>query len=117
MDLDAINQRDNIRYSAGIVPIESDAHQYASSDHLASAEYSPGFYSYLLDRVIAADFYEQFDQGNLLAGEAPMRYRRTVLEPGGSMSGNDLIKNFLGRPWKMTAFRKWLEQEFAPATQ
>jgi thimet oligopeptidase len=117
MDLDAINQRDNIRYSAGSVPIESDAHQYASSDHLASAEYSPGFYSYLLDRVIAADFYEQFDQGNLLAGDAPMRYRRTVLEPGGWMSGNDLIRNFLGRPWKMTAFRRWLEEEFAPATQ
>jgi len=51
----------------------------------------------------------------LLAGEAPMRYRRTVLEPGGSMSANDLVKNFLGRPQNMTAFKRWLEEEFESA--
>jgi thimet oligopeptidase len=41
-----------------------------------------------------------------------MRYRRVVLEPGGSMSANDLVKNFLGRPQNMTAFQKWMGEEF-----
>jgi len=35
-----------------------------------------------------------------------------VLEPGGSMSANDLVKNFLGRPQNMTAFRHWMGEEF-----
>jgi thimet oligopeptidase len=47
-----------------------------------------------------------------LAGDAPMKYRRVVLEPGGSMSANDLVKNFLGRPQNMTAFKHWLGEEF-----
>jgi thimet oligopeptidase len=64
------------------------------------------------DKVIAEDFFQQFNQQNLLAGEAPMRYRRTVLEPGGSMSANDLVKNFLGRPQNMGAFQHWLGEEF-----
>jgi thimet oligopeptidase len=69
------------------------------------------------DKVIAEDFFRQFDQKNLLAGDAPMRYRRTVLEPGGSMSANDLVKNFLGRPQNTTAFQQWMGQEFEPAPQ
>ena len=56
------------------------------------------------DKVIAEDFYPQFDHKNLSPGDTPMRYRRKVLEPGGSMSANDLVKNFLGRPQNMTAF-------------
>ena len=41
-----------------------------------------------------------------------MRYRHSVLQPGGSVSANDLVKNFLGRPQKMDAFQKWLGEEF-----
>jgi len=42
-----------------------------------------------------------------------MRYRRVVLEPGGSVSANDLVKNFLGRPQNMTALQRWMGKEFA----
>jgi thimet oligopeptidase len=41
-----------------------------------------------------------------------MRYRRQVLEPGGSMSANDLVKNFLGRPQNIEAFKRWVGEEF-----
>jgi thimet oligopeptidase len=41
-----------------------------------------------------------------------MRYRHTVLEPGGSMSANDLVRNFLGREQNMKAFQKWMGEEF-----
>ena len=77
---------------------------YASFDHLAG--YSSAYYTYMCDKVISEDFYGQFDKQNLLAGEAPMRYRRVVLEPGGSMSANDLVKNFLGRPQNMEALQQ-----------
>ena len=86
-------------------------HMYASFGHLAG--YSSAYYTYLWDKVIAEDFFMQFDHDNLLAGPAPMRYRRVVLEPGGSVSANVLVRDFLGRPQNMDAFQKWMGEEFA----
>ena len=87
-----------------------DTHMYASFGHLGG--YSSAYYTYMWDKVIAEDFFSQFDQANLLEGPAPGRYRRLVLEPGGSMSANDLVKNFLGRPQNMAALQKWMGEEF-----
>jgi len=91
-------------------------HFYAAFGHLGG--YSSAYYTYLWDKVIAEDFFDQFDHSNLLAGAAPMRYRRTVLEPGGSMSANDLVRSFLGREQNMDALQKWMGEEFegAPST-
>ncbi len=108
-DMDAIAPQNLARYTL-FKAVPSDAHFYASFDHLAG--YSSAYYTYMWDKVISEDFYGQFDKQNLLAGEAPMRYRRVVLEPGGTMSANDLVKNFLGRPQNMEVFQKWMGQEF-----
>ncbi|HEY6464915.1 MAG TPA: M3 family metallopeptidase, partial [Candidatus Acidoferrales bacterium] len=97
-----------------VIPESGDF--YCSFDHLTN--YSSAYYTYMWDLVIAEDFFQQFDQKDLLAGPTPMRYRHVVLEPGGSESANDLVKNFLGRPQNMTAIQKWMEEEFtsgAPA--
>jgi thimet oligopeptidase len=85
-------------------------HDFASFGHLGG--YSSAYYTYLWDKVIAEDFFQQFDHSNLLAGPAPMRYRRAVLEPGGSVSANDLVKNFLGRRQNIQAFQLWMGEEF-----
>ena len=114
VDLDALTL-DDLRHYSLFAPIAADAYMYASFTHLA--EYSSMVYVYLWDLVIAEDFFQQFDQNNLLAGDTPMRYRRVVLEPGGSMSANDLVKNFLGRPQNMTAFQKWMGEEFESPPQ
>jgi thimet oligopeptidase len=116
IDLDAISL-DAIRHYTLFTPIEADAHVYASFNHLGLAGYASAYYTYMWDKVIAEDFFQQFDHKNLLAGDTPMRYRRQVLEPGGSMSANDLVKNFLGRPQNMTAFQKWLGEEFEDAPE
>jgi thimet oligopeptidase len=92
------------------VPVDSDAHFYASFSHLAG--YSSMYYTYMWDKVIAEDLFQQFDHNNLLAGDAHMRYRRLILEPGGSMSANDMVRNFLGRAQNMAAFQRWLGEEF-----
>jgi thimet oligopeptidase len=108
VDLDAVTMNDTRRYNL-LTPI-ADTHSWASFGHLAG--YSSAYYTYLWDKVIAEDFFLQFDQKNLLAGDAPARYRHLVLEPGGSMSANDLVKNFLGRPQNMAALQKWMGEEF-----
>jgi thimet oligopeptidase len=111
VNLDEIDDRDTVKYSL-FTPV-AGTHSYASFGHLSG--YSSAYYTYMWDKVIAEDFFEQFDSKNLLAGDTPMRYRRTVLEPGGSVSANDLVKNFLGRPQSMEALQRWMAEEFKPA--
>jgi thimet oligopeptidase len=108
VDLDKVTLDDSRKYTM-FTPLP-ETHQWASFGHLGG--YSSAYYTYLWDKVIAEDFFLQFDHQNLLAGEAPMKYRRVVLEPGGSMSANDLVKNFLGRPQNIAALQHWMAEEF-----
>ena len=108
VDLDKVTLDDSSHYTL-FKPLP-DSHIWASFGHLGG--YSSAYYTYLWDKVIAEDFFLQFDHQSLLAGDAPMRYRRVVLEPGGSMSANDLVKNFLGRPQNITALQHWMAEEF-----
>jgi thimet oligopeptidase len=108
VDLDQVTTDAVKRYTL-FTPL-SGTHLYASFGHLAG--YSSAYYTYLWDKVIAEDFFVQFDQNDLLGGDAPMRYRRTVLDPGGSESANDLVKNFLGRQANMNALQRWMGEEF-----
>jgi thimet oligopeptidase len=108
VDPDAVATADAKKYT--LYAVSPGTHMYAAFGHLGG--YSSAYYTYLWDKVIAEDFFDQFDHSNLLAGPAPMRYRHTVLEPGGSMSANDLVRNFLGREQNMKAFQKWMGEEF-----
>lgn len=91
-------------------PIAGD-HMIASFRHLAG--YSSAYYTYLWDKVIAEDFFRQFNRADLLAGDTPRRYRKTVLEVTGTMPANEIVRNFLGRPQSVDALVDWMDQEFA----
>ncbi len=108
VDFDKIDTEATEQYTP--FKVLPDTHMYASFGHLAG--YSSAYYTYLWDKVIAQDFFGQFDQNNPLLGDAPGKYRRTVLEPGGSVSANDLVKNFLGREQNTKAFQDWMSEEF-----
>jgi thimet oligopeptidase len=111
VDPDTISVNDQRHYSL-FVPTPG-IHDYASFGHLAGM--SSAYYTYLWDKVIAEDFVTQFDRKNLLAPGPAAKYRRLVLEPGGSMPANDLVKNFLGRPQNMEALKQWMSEQFEPA--
>src|SRR5580658_7944178 len=83
---------------------------YASFGHLTG--YSSNYYTYAFDKVIALDFFAQFDPANLLNCDAGSRYRRTVLEQGGSKPGRQMVRDFLGRDEEFSAFSNWLNEEF-----
>jgi Zn-dependent oligopeptidase len=85
-------------------------HMYASFGHLTG--YSSNYYTYAFDKVIALDFFGQFDPDDLLGCDAGERYRKTVLEQGGSKPGREMVRDFLGRDEEFTAFSKWLTEEF-----
>ena len=83
---------------------------YASFGHLTG--YSSNYYTYMFDKVIALDFFGQFDAEDLLGCEAGTRYRKAVLEQGGSKPGREMVRDFLGRDEEFAAFSKWLNEEF-----
>jgi thimet oligopeptidase len=83
---------------------------YASFGHLTG--YSSNYYTYMFDKVIALDFFAQFDPKDLLGCDAGSRYREKVLEQGGSKPGRELVRDFLGRDEDFAAFTKWLNEEF-----
>lgn len=85
-------------------------HMYASFGHLTG--YSSNYYTYAFDKVIALDFFCQFDPNDLLGCDAGERYRKTVLEQGGSKPGREMVRDFLGRDEEFSAFSKWLTEEF-----
>ncbi|MBV9914681.1 MAG: hypothetical protein JOZ93_19045, partial [Sinobacteraceae bacterium] len=108
VDFDAVTAADMRRYLQ--LPPTPKTHLWASFNHLGG--YSSAYYTYLFDKVIALDMFAQFDQSNLLAGSTPERYRTLVLQPGASMSANDLVSHFLGRPQNTRAFQQWAGAEF-----
>ena len=83
---------------------------YASFGHLTG--YSSNYYTYAFDKVIALDFFGQFDATDLLGCDAGARYRKLVLEQGGSKPGRQMVRDFLGRDEEFAAFSKWLNEEF-----
>ncbi len=83
---------------------------YASFGHLTG--YSSNYYTYAFDKVIALDFFAQFDPEDLLGCDAGSRYRKTVLEQGGSKPGRQMVRDFLGRDEEFSAFSNWLNEEF-----
>ena len=110
LDFDAVYRRDYERYNAtAFVPGD---HAWARFTHLNG--YSSNYYTYVLDKVIALDFFAQFDPRDLLGGPAGMRYRRTVLAPGASAPAAQLVRDFLGREPSLDAYRTWMLAEFAP---
>jgi thimet oligopeptidase len=114
VDFDGLWKQDSERFMP-YTQVEG-AHFYASFTHLTG--YASNYYTYLLDKVIAIDFFSQFDKSNLLDGPTAMRYRHAVLEPGASKPAAELVKDFLGRPQSMDALKSWMNEEFqTSATQ
>lgn len=109
INFDGLFEQDVKRFSA-FTPVPND-HFFASFTHLEG--YASNYYTYVLDKVIAIDFFSQFDPNHLLDGPTAMRYRRTVLEPGATKPAAELVKSFLGRPQSMQALERWMDQEFA----
>ena len=49
-----------------------------------------------------------FKHDGLLNLQTAQRYRRAVLEPGGSKPAATLVQDFLGRPYGFQAYADWL---------
>ena len=71
--------------------------------------YSAIYYTYMWSLVIAKDLFSVFKHEGLLNPAPATKYRRAVLEPGGSKPAAELVRDFLGRDYDFGAYKEWLD--------
>ena len=92
------------RYS--MYPAVAGTHPYDSFGHLNG--YSAIYYTYVWSKAIALDLFTKFKADGVRNPATALRYRKLVLEQGGSQDANVLIQDFLGRPLSLDAFKNEL---------
>lgn len=70
--------------------------------------YSSNYYTYLWSEVIGRDLLTGFNRDNLFDSEVGRRYRKTILERSGTAPMEELIEEFLGRPYNTDAWQAWI---------
>ena len=65
--------------------------------HIFAGGYSAGYYSYKWAEVLSADAFAAFEESGVFNPEIGQRFRREILEAGGSRPAMDSFKAFRGR--------------------
>ena len=73
--------------------------------------YDAGYYGYLWSHVFGDDMYTRFEATSPMDTETGLHYRRTILERGGTVDGDQLVRDFLGRDPNSEAFLRGLGLE------
>jgi thimet oligopeptidase len=92
-DLDDAMRR---TYGVTALPYPEGTFFLSGFGHLMSG-YDAGYYGYLWAEVIGDDMFGRFAREGVLSPVVGAEYRRQVLEPNGSRSGDELVRGFLGR--------------------
>ncbi|SMR50231.1 unnamed protein product [Zymoseptoria tritici ST99CH_3D1] len=103
LDLDALANQ--LLRSVTLTPDYSDlglgfdwGHYETLQTYTVNDAYSANYYAYLWCKVYADDVFFTFFSGeNLFNGEIGMKYRTTVLQPGGARPPLQSLEDFLGR--------------------
>lgn len=90
-------------------PYEEGTHFQNSFGHLDG--YSAMYYTYMWSLSIAKDLLEPFQKAGLMNQKIAKKYRDTILKQGGAKDAQDLVQEFLGRPFRFDAFEKWLKTD------
>ena len=85
------------------LPLTKGTIPQASFGHIMGG-YDAGYYGYLWSEVIAEDFFGEFKKNGIFNPETGLKFRREILEKGGTIDEEKMVENFLGRPADITPF-------------
>ena len=90
-------------------PYTPGTHFQSGFGHLFG--YDAGYYGYLWSNVFGDDMYTKFEATSPMDTHTGLHYRRTILERGGTVDGDQLVRDFLGREPNNEAFLRGLGLE------
>jgi Zn-dependent oligopeptidase len=85
------------------LPYPEGTFSVASFGHLMGG-YDAGYYGYLWAEVIGDDLWGRFEGEGITSPTVGKAYRRAILEPNGTRSGDEMVADFLGRPASMQSY-------------
>ena len=113
MDVDAFEYA-ALNEKRGLIPQIDPRYRYPYFSHIFDGGYSAGYYFYIWAEVLDKDAFEAFrESGDLFDRRTADRFRREVLQRGGSDDGMNLYRAFRGAEPDKTPLLKarglWVE--------
>jgi oligopeptidase A len=94
---------DEVRAEVAVFPPPAFNRMQHSFSHIFSGGYAAGYYSYKWAEVLSADAYSAFEEAGVLDVATGRRYRREILEAGGSRPAEESFTAFRGREPRIDA--------------
>lgn len=84
------------------LPFDDNNHMICSFGHLNG--YAANYYGYLWSKVYAEDMFSLFQKNGVMDTATGIKYRKEILEKGGSVPETEMVEKFLGRKSNSDAF-------------
>ena len=82
----------------GLIPQIEPRYRSTYFQHAMTGGYTAGYYSYIWAEVLDADAYQAFKEtGNIFDKATASKFRKCILEKGGSKEAMELYKDFRGK--------------------
>jgi oligopeptidase A len=88
---------DEVRAEVSVNPPPAFNRFQHTFSHIFAGGYSAGYYSYKWAEVLSADAFAAFEEQGVFNPEVGQRFRREILEAGGSRPAMDSFRAFRGR--------------------
>ena len=103
IDIDTFEKK--VAQEIGLIPEIGFRYRSTYFNHIFNGGYSAGYYGYLWAEVLDKDAFSLFElQENVMDTELARKFRKTLMERGGSEEPMTLFKEFAGREPDHTAF-------------
>ena len=103
IDIDTFEKK--VAQEIGLIPEIGFRYRSTYFNHIFNGGYSAGYYGYLWAEVLDKDAFSLFElQENVMDTELARKFRKTLMERGGSEEPMTLFEEFAGREPDNTAF-------------
>lgn len=100
---DSLNDIEQISQEVTNINYPNDTNHLPAFGHLLGG-YDAAYYGYLWAEIIGDDMFSRFENEGVLSNSVGVEYKNKILKPGGTISAELMVKNFLGRKWNDEAF-------------